>query len=388
MAAGLIGLLLAGCTAVDPEKAVLVLKPASFSDLPGWAEDRPEEALAAFTRSCARILKRDGNDAFGPDSAFGTYADWQPACRELGDLAPEGARVFFEANFIPYLATMDGRKKEGLFTGYYEPSLRGAPERAGPYQYPLYLRPDDLVMVDLGAFREELKGQRIAGRVIGAHLKPYEDRAAIEQGRWPHNDKVLVWVDDPVDAFFLHIQGSGRVLMPDGSFMRVGYDGQNGHVYYAIGRELIKRGELEKEKVSLQTIRTWLEVNPEQADEIMNLNRSYVFFKKLDEEGPLGGEGLVLTPERSLAIDRSRLPYGAPLWVDIKPPVEGEAPLRRLMVAQDTGGAIRGAVRGDVFWGYGERAEYLAGHMKSQGRYWLLLPKTLGSLSQQRAGQR
>lgn len=373
-------LLISACTAAPPadmEKLPLVLEPASFSALPGWERDNHDAALAAFARSCERILKRAPADRFGPDNIGGTYGDWQPACRELPNVRPGQARAFFERWFTPHKATMEGGEVEGLFTGYYEPTLRGAAERAGPYTVPLHARPDDLVMVDLGEFRDELKGQRIAGRVLDAHLKPYEDRQRIIDGDWPHNDRVLVWVDDPVDAFFLHIQGSGYVEMPDGSALRVGYDGQNGHIYYAIGRELIKRGHLTKEQVSLQTIRAWLEANPDQAAELMNLNRSYVFFKILTGEGPLGGEGVALTAERSLAIDRSKIPYGVPVWVDIAPPLEGEAALQRLMMAQDTGGAIRGAVRGDVFWGHGERAAHLAGHMKSKGRYWLLLPRAL-----------
>lgn len=374
----LLVLVISSCTAVPPEdkeKLPLVLEPASFGALPGWERDDHGEVLAAFARSCERILKRAPDQSFGPDNIGGTYGDWHPACRDLPNVQPGQAREFFERWFTPYKASMAGGETEGLFTGYYEPSLRGAKESFGPYTVPLHTRPFDLVMVDLGEFRDELKGQRIAGRVVDAHLKPYEDRARIIGGQWPHNDKVLAWVDDPVDAFFLHIQGSGRVEMPDGSYMRVGYDGQNGHIYYAIGRELIKRGQLTKEQVSLQTIRAWLEANPGQAAELMNLNRSYIFFKELTGDGPLGGEGVALTPERSLAVDRSKIPYGVPVWVDIAPPVAGESALRQLMMAQDTGGAIRGAVRGDVFWGHGERAAYLAGHMKSKGRYWLLLPK-------------
>ena len=230
-------------------------------------------------------------------------------------------------------------------------------------------------MVQLGEFRDDLKGRRIAGRVIDGKLKPYESREQIVAGNWPHNQEVLVWVDDPVDAFFVQIQGSGVVQLNDGNVMRIGYAGQNGHVYYAIGRELIERGELTKEEVSLQTIRAWLEKNPAQADEIMNTNASYVFFRELDGEGPLGGEGVALTAGRSLAIDRSLISYGVPVWTDIEPPSASVGKIQRLMVAQDTGGAIRGAVRGDVFWGFGERAEAIAGPMKSRGQYWILLPR-------------
>ncbi len=371
-------MLLTACGEADKAAVPLVLEPVGYEALPGWDADDHEAVLAAFTLSCERILKRDAADPFGPDKIGGTYGDWQPLCRPVVEGTVEDARAFFEDNFTPHAASFGGGEETGLFTGYYEAALDGSLTRGGPYQYPLHTRPDDLVMVDLGAFREDLRGRRIAGRVTDGRLRPYEDRAAITAGDWPHTggEQVLVWVDDPVDAFFLHIQGSGRIKLDDGGEMRVGYAGQNGHVYYAIGRALIESGAVRREDMSMQAIRAWLDRNPHRAQELMNLNPSYVFFRRLDGPGPLGGEGVALTPERSLAIDRSLMPYGMPVWVDIAPPAEGAPALQRLMVAQDTGGAIRGAVRGDVFWGHGERAEYLAGKMKSEGRYWLLLPKT------------
>ncbi len=379
----LIFLFLSGCAAVETEKQPLVLKPASFSDLPGWAEDNHAEIMPAFEKSCARFLKQNPEKQSGPDGSGLKIADWQSTCRALEDSKPvtdDAARRFFENNFIPFLATAGGSESEGLFTGYYEAALRGSRIRGGLYQTPLRQKPADLVSVELGEFREELRGQRIAGRVIDGALKPYEDRAAIVAGKLPPTQDVpLVWVDDPVDAFFLQIQGSGIVTLDDGHAMRVGYDGQNGHVYYAVGRELVKRGILPKEDVSMQSIRAWLAQNPQQAQEFMNLNKSYVFFRALDGEGPIGGEGVALTPLRSLAVDRAKIGYGVPLWLDAAPPSDGQSRLRRLMIAQDTGGAIRGAVRGDVFWGYGDEAEHLAGLMKSRGRYWLLLPKKAGN---------
>lgn len=375
-----LALVLSSCALFKEEKeapVLLVLKPAAFRDLPGWDRDDQAAAMAAFKKSCTRILKKDPAAAFGPIG--GIYAQWQPLCDQaqgLPDQNPDQARRFFEQNFTPWLATADGREEEGLFTGYYEASLRGSRTRQGPYQTPLHLRPDDLVMVDLGEFREELKGQRIAGRVKSGHLKPYEDRAAIVAGKMPRSEELsLIWVDDPVDAFFLHIQGSGHVDLDDGTALRVGYDGQNGYPYYAIGRELVKREIMSKDEVSMQTIRQWLEAHPDQAQDFMNLNKSYIFFRALEEDSPLGGEGVPLTAGRSLAIDRTKLAYGLPLWVDIKEPAAGVGKLQRLMVAQDTGGAITGAVRGDFFWGYGPQAEEVAGVMKAQGRYWVLLPR-------------
>ncbi|MCC7304996.1 MAG: murein transglycosylase A [Alphaproteobacteria bacterium] len=361
-------LLTACVTPPAKEDAKLVLRPAGFSDLPGWGSGDMQGAKLALQRSCVRIMKADPAKNFGSLPEAGAYALWQKLCAELENTVD--LRSFFESNFRPYAATAEGNP-EGLFTGYYEASLKGSLTKHGPYNVPLYARPDDLVMVDLGEFREELKGQRIAGRVRDGNLKPYETRELIVAGQWPHNDKVLVWVDDAVDAFYVQIQGSGIVNLDDGSTLRIGYAGQNGWPYYAIGRELVKRGHLSKENVSMQAIRNWLAAHPSEADEIMNTNKSYVFFKVLEEEGPVGGEGVALTPGHSLAIDRSKIPYGIPVWTDI----EYEGGLRQLMVAQDTGGAIRGAVRGDVFWGYGPGAEELAGPMKAKGRYWLLLPK-------------
>ena len=266
----------------------------------------------------------------------------------------------------------------GLFTGYYEAALKGSRTRKGPYQYPLRARPDDLVMVQLGDFREELKGQRIAGRVQSGRLKPYETHAEINAGKLPPaQDKTLVWVDSPVDAFFVQIQGSGVVALDDGTLMRIGYAGQNGHPYYAVGRELVKNGELSKDEVSMQSIRAWMTNNPDKARALMETNKSYVFFEEVKSEGPKGGEGIALTPMRSLAIDHSLIPYGMPVWLSADHPVPSQGRLNRLMITQDTGGAIRGPVRGDFFWGYGTQAEKLAGAMKSQGRYWFLLPKAL-----------
>ncbi len=370
-------LFLAACatppTEPDKTQQPLKLTPVSFGSLDGWSSDDMQGAVDAFRKSCARIVKRNPAEDFGPDKAYGTYGDWQPACRQVFLMQSVQPQAFFEQWFTPWQVSA-GEEPEGLFTGYYEAALKGSRTRQGPYQTPLLKKPADLVMVNLGEFRDELKGQRIAGRVTDGYLKPYEDRAAIEAGKLSGAEP-LVWVDDPVGAFFLHIQGSGRIDLDDGTSMRAGYDGQNGHIYYAVGRELVKRGEMEKEDVSMQSIRAWLEAHPDQAQGFMNLNKSYIFFRELKEGGPEGAEGIVLTPERSLAVDRTRIPYGAPLWVQTEAPGGSGDAIARLMVAQDTGGAITGTVRGDYFWGYGPRAEAMAGAMKSKGRYWILLPR-------------
>lgn len=374
---------LAGCAGPPPISKVerpLHLKESSFGSLPGWQQEDFKGLAQAYNRSCDRILKKSSQSLFGVSEKFGKAQEWQIACRKFKKINTDSAssvRQFFEQNFIPYSA-LAGNQAEGLFTGYYEASLKGSRTRKGPYQYPLRARPDDLVMVNLGEFREELKGQRIAGRVKGGNLKPYETHGEILAGKLPKSqDKALVWVDDPVEAFFIQIQGSGVVALDDGSVIRAGYAGQNGHVYYAVGRELVRRGELSKEEVSLQSIRAWMRANPSQAQDLMTTNKSYVFFRELEGEGPEGGEGIALTSGRSLAIDRSIIPYGMPVWLDVEHPDSSQGIINRMMVTQDTGGAIRGPVRGDFFWGYGAKAEKMAGAMKSKGRYWFLLPKTL-----------
>lgn len=361
-----------------PEDTPLTLRPVPFNELPGWDHDDLGGIVKALGYSCTKIMAQNPEKPFGDPAWNISAGDWAGACHRIeGDRLKPGAfdnpRAFLEFYFTPHEAVA-GDYKEGLFTGYYEAALKGSRTPEAAYQTPLLQRPDDLVMVELGDFRETLKGQRIAGRVVDGSLKPYETRAEIETGNLLAA-KPLVWVDDPVDAFFLHIQGSGRVLLDDGSEMRVGYAAQNGHIYYAVGRELVKRELMAKEDVSMQSIRGWLEAHPAEARELMNLNPSYVFFEEVKGEGPLGAQNVPLTAGRSLAVDRTKIPYGTPLWLDIEQPVPEIDRLRRLVIAQDTGGAIKGPIRGDYFWGYGDEAEHNAGLMKASGRYWLLLPR-------------
>lgn len=383
---GFIAVFLSGCTTgitttQEPDKKQpLNIQQSSFASLPGWQKENFQDFAQAYNRSCEAVLKKSSQNLFGANDKFGKAQEWQIACRKFKKINQGNTtdmRHFFEQNFTPYIATA-GSDSEGLFTGYYEASLNGSKIRKAPYLYPLRARPDDLVMVNLGEFRDELKGQRIAGRVKGGNLKPYETHAEIVAGRLPKNqDRALIWVDSPIDAFFIQIQGSGVVALDDGTTMRVGYAGQNGHPYYAIGRELVKKGALRKDEVSLQSIKKWMKDNPDQAQSLMTTNKSYVFFRELEGAGPVGGQSVPLTAQRSLAIDRSIIPYGMPVWLSAEHPAEGQEDINRLMVTQDTGGAIRGPVRGDYFWGYGAKAESMAGTMKSKGRYWFLLPKTL-----------
>lgn len=379
-------LLLSACSGATPspqtttsspypaDDAPLQIRAVNFDALPGWERDDLQGSIEALARSCAKLKAQDQSKAFG-DASWGiSIGDWAPACSKIASgEAQQNPRAFYQQYFTPYEAT-SGDYREGLFTGYYEASLRGSRVRSAQYNTPLLARPDDLIMVELGDFRESLKGQRIAGRVVKGALKPYESRVDIESGKLAQAVP-LVYVDDPVDAFFLHIQGSGRVLMDDDSEMRVGYAAQNGHVYYAIGRELVKRGHMDKDAVSMQSIREWLQAHPDQAAEFMNLNPSYVFFEEIKGEGPLGAQNVALTPTRSMAVDRTKIPYSTPLWLSIREPVAGQGDLQRLVIAQDTGGAIKGPIRGDYYWGYGAEAAHNAGLMKATGRYWLLLPR-------------
>jgi len=365
--------------------AHLALRPAAFSDLAGWYDDDQQHALAAFRRSCAAILHQPADRPIAADIRFGRVADWRAPCLAAEAMGVEASnqpalvRAFFERWFQPFAVSSNGRRT-GLFTGYYEPTVDGRLTPDATYRFALYRRPPDLVSVDLGLFRADLAGRRIAGRVVDGRLVPFAPRAAIEDGALAGRGLELVWLKSPVDAFFLHIQGSGRVRLKDGRIMRVGYAGGNGHIYRAIGRDLIARGVLTKKELLLQSIRTWLIAHPGEARALMQQNPSFVFFRKLSGDGPIGAQGVPLTPGRSLAIDRAFLPLGAPVWLETtRPGVRGiepdKMPYRRLMVAQDSGGAIRGVVRGDVFWGAGRYAEDMAGHMKQRGRYFVLLPR-------------
>jgi membrane-bound lytic murein transglycosylase A len=366
-------LLLAGACAPTAPTGVPQFTAARFADLPGWDGDRLDEALVALRRSCVRIAGLEPGRPLGA-AAYGTAAAWQAACRQLPAAADgEAARRYLEAVFVP-VALSDGPSAEGLFTGYYEPLLQGSRARGGAFQTPLLARPADLVAVELGQFRTAWRGERIAGRVVDGALRPYDTRADIDAGSLGARAVPLAWVDDPVDAFFLHIQGSGRVALAEGGELRLGFAGQNGHAYVPIGRVLVERGALPREQVSMQSIRAWLAANPAAAQEILHANPSYVFFRELTGEGPLGSEGVALTPGRSLAVDRTHVAMGVPVWLDAEDPLDPAARLRRLTVAQDTGGAIRGIVRGDLFWGAGAEAAERAGRMRSRGRVWLLLP--------------
>jgi membrane-bound lytic murein transglycosylase A len=349
----------------QPEMETLRLQAVAFSDLPGWADGDASAALSAFRRSCVEIL------ALPPSAAMayaGTAAGWHSVC--ISAAKARNARAFFESGFTPYAI---GRR-DGLVTGYYEPLLNGSRTRHGAYQTPVYGLPDDLVSLDLGQFRPEWKGEKIAGRLDGHRLVPFASRAQIDAAP-PANTRVLFYGDDPISVFFLHIQGSGRVWLDDGSIVRVTYAGQNGHPYTAIGRTLIARGALSRETVSMQTIRAWLAAHPgDAARKVMESDASFIFFREVPVGdaalGPEGTEGVALTPRASVAVDAHLHPFGAPFFI------AGDG-IADLFVAQDTGGAIRGAARADIFFGFGAGAEAAASGLKAHARFYVLLPKAI-----------
>ena len=286
-------------------------------------------------------------------------------------------RDWLESSFAAYRVYGDSGP-DGLITGYFEAEVRGAKVRGGAHQTPIYRRPTDLLTADLNSFSPDYANQKLIGRAKNGKFVPYYTRAEIEAGKLADRGLELLWLDDPIDTFFLHVQGSGRVQLPDGSIQRIGFAGSNGHSYSSIGRALIESGEISRDRVSMQSIRDWLRAHPTEAAAVMQKNARFIFFDTIAGAGPIGSEGVALTAGRSLAVDPGYLPFGVPLWLDTTWPASTR-PLRRLVVAQDSGAAIRGPVRGDLFWGHGDDALALAGPMKQRGNIYLLLPKPLAS---------
>lgn len=377
------GVCLAACSANKqpaklPDK--LVLDRVEYSQLAGWSADNHAEAFASFLQSCNAIGRRSDDSATGKGVLELSTREWKAACAQAMQLnataidpalaaagynanavTMEQARLFFESSFTPYRASNRGNAA-GLFTGYYEPLLRGSLTQHDQYRYPVYAPPPDLV-----------KGA------------PYQSRQQIEQGGLKNKALELAYVDNLADLFFLQVQGSGRLQMDDGTGWRLAYGGQNGFEYVALGKLMKDQGLLPPDGINMFTIKAWLNAHPAEAVTLMWQNPSYVFFTMTpllpsDTAGPKGGQGVPLMAERSLAVDKNFYPYGLPIFLETTLPLEtGAIPYQRLLIAQDTGGAIKGPVRGDVFYGFGDRAETLAGNMKQRGQWALLLPKALAA---------
>jgi len=339
------------------------LRATTWVAIPGWRDDNPQLAWSAFITSCVALKNQPA---------------WQSVCAvaaALHEPSRDTLQRFFETSFTPYQVVNPDGSDSGLVTGYYEPLLHGSHTRSARYRYPIYGVPDDLLVVDLGELYPELRNMRLRGRLEGRRVVPYFNRAQIEDGAAPVAGKEIVWVEDAVELFFLQIQGSGRVRLGSGETIRLGYADQNGYPYRSIGRLLVDRGDLPLERASMQGIKAWAKQNPDKLQDLLNYNASYVFFRELppDLPGPLGALGVPLTAHRSIAVDARFIPLGAPVFLVTTMP-NSRQPLNRLLLAQDTGGAIRGAVRADFFWGFGDEAAALAGRMRQSGKMWVLLP--------------
>jgi membrane-bound lytic murein transglycosylase A len=340
------------------------LRPSTFDAVPGWNEDTQSEAWSAFLRTCTVLQSQPA---------------WQKTCAAAA--AVDGSdsaavRRFFETLFTAYQVVNPDGSLEGTITGYYEPLIRGSRQRSAAYRYPIYGVPDDLLVVDLSDVVPDLKHMRLRGRLEGRRVVPYWPRADIEAGKAAVQGHELLWTDDAIELFFLQIQGSGRVRLDSGETIRLSYADQNGYPYRSVGRVLVEQGELTLDQASMQGIKAWAQRNPERLAQLLNQNASYVFFRETSAatDGPTGALGVPLTAGRSIAVDARAIPLGAPAFVSTSWPGTG-APLRRLMLAQDTGGAIRGAVRADFYWGSGAEAGATAGRMRQSGQLWVLLPK-------------
>lgn len=362
----------------EPIPIPLPYQQLTFSQISGWNDDDHSQALHSFQISCARLLNYPDERGFND---FGTAADWKPVCRASLELDPIAAKKFFEEQFTP-LAFSD--QDPGLFTGYYAPLYKGSRTKTDVYAAPLYMVPRDLQAINLGDFDQSLRGRSIVGEIKDSKFVPYKDRQTIEQGALEDKQLELVWLEKTEETFFLQIQGSGFVELENGEIAHFGYAQRNGRPYRAIGQFLIQSGDISREDMSLQAILEWMENNPEQSDELMWKNPSYVFFQERDGDKPVGSLGVGLTPGRSLAVDRSFIPLGAPMWLETSIETGSETGeitrtphLNRLVIAQDTGGAIKGQVRGDVYWGIGDQAELKAGPMKDVGSYYILVPNSV-----------
>lgn len=375
----------------EPEVSV-VYTPVDMTSLPGWEKDKTMEALPALTRSCRHSRRKAADSIVGEGVIARPASDWHSACDALDKARDEKSlREILKTTFSAYSVSLNAgetKNSHGTFTGYYEADLKGSLTRGGVYQTPIYGPPRDLVTINLKDFAASANGVpknfsgNLVGRVVqetrGNQLKPYYSRAEIDAANAIADDAdVLVWAEDPVDVHILHIQGSGRVTLPDGHVIRIGFAGHNGRSFRGIGGILLRAGVLKPGQGSMISVRDWLKQHPKEAAEYMNQNTRYIFFRRLDasqtEDGPIGAFGVSLTPLRSIAVDPRFVPLGAPVWIDTHDP-DG-LPLQRLVSAQDVGSAIKGAVRGDFFWGAGSEAFSKAGRMKSEGRYFVFVPE-------------
>lgn len=332
------------------------LNETKFTKLAGWTDDDHGQAIESFKQSCYKFSEENDRDYLHKSKIGGRFGDWKDICAKVLNNETGDAKQFFETYFKPFTVN---NEKEGLFTGYFQATLNGSYTKSEKYKYPVYGKPKDLV----------------SGR-------KYLTRKKIQDGALEGKGLELLWVDDAVDLFFMHVQGSGMVNMDDGSSVKLGYAAKNNHEYTSIAREMINDGLLDGSGASAETVKAWFKENPTRVNEVLAKNKAYIFFQKGKnaDEGPIGSQGVPLTAMRSIAVDKNRIPYGVPMWLDVqinkfenKP--ESEKRLKSLVVAQDTGSAIKGDVRADIFFGFGKEAEQIAGVQQGQGKYYMLLPR-------------
>lgn len=359
---------------------------ASWSALPGWNNDGLDHVWKAFIINCKGLMRPVSGSL--SMQARATPRAWQPVCQAAAQsgltadtAAAPAVRQFLQAHLQPWrLLDADGKPAQNTVTGYYEPLVHASRKQQGDYQWPLYAAPEDLLTIDLGAVYPELAGKRVRGKLVGKRIVPYDTRAEIA-ATTDRQPPAIVWVNDPVEAFFLQIQGSGRALLDDGETIRLAYADHNGRPYASIGQWLAKQGELSLAQASMQNIKAWARRNPARVQEMLNANPAMVFFNEetiTDPElGPKGAYGIPLVGQRAVAIDTSFVPLGTPLYLATDYPASSR-PLERLVFAQDTGAAIKGAARTDFYWGFGDEAGAMAGRMKQRGELWVLWPKRAG----------
>jgi membrane-bound lytic murein transglycosylase A len=389
--------LLASCRPVDASDCVcgpddgagkppihdqLKLTKVKWTDLPGWADDKHSQAIPAFIVSCVKLADLKATDPVGADGHGGIAKQWRRACDQASKLKAgddTAARKFFETEFVPFEAA--GKNGPvGKLTGYFVQELNASRKKGGKYTVPILARPPDLVMIDLAQFIKDAHARRIWGRHDDkGNVVPYYTRAEIRNGMLAKHKLEIMYADDPVDALFAQIEGSGKAIMDDGTTVWLEFDGKNGRHYRGVGGVLKEKGVLvDPYDGTMQGIRRWFTDNPTKFDEVTDNNQSFVFFRESKVPGAVGSQNVILTPRRSMAIDRAFIAQSTPIWVDTKAPSVGKtgsSPWRQLLIAQDTGGGILGAVRGDIYWGDDATAEELGGRMGGEGRYWLLLPR-------------
>lgn len=359
----------------------------NWASLPGWSNDDLQHVWKGFINNCKGLMRPISGSLSMPARA--TPRVWQPVCEAAQRDVPAQpdasvVRQFLQSHLQPW-RVLDGAGKaaSNTVTGYYEPVIQASTRQEGEYQWPLYATPSDLLTIDLGQLYPELAGKRIRGKVDGKRVVPYDTRAQIAANS-QRQPKAIVWANDPVEAFFLQIQGSGRALLPNGNAVRLAYDDHNGHPYVSIGKWLADQGEMPLAQTSMQNIKAWAKRNPHRVQELLNVNPATVFFReeKINDPllGPKGAYSIPLIAERAIAVDPTFVPLGAPVFLATTYPASGQ-PLRKLVFAQDTGAAIKGAARADFYWGSGDEAGAQAGRMKQSGQMWVLWPKQAGAPS-------